>query len=182
MPQDHQHFSADMSAELGAIEDGLAQEFPDLDWSLLTFSGHLAALSNLFSGLVADSLAELGLNSAEENVLGMLRSNVADTPSKLAKLIYQSPAGMTRTLDRLEKRGLVSRKVDPANLRQIKISLTRSGRKLSEQKLQLQLAALQEAFGDLDERSLSRIQTSVDVLLGRIAAARSKLRGRRRAA
>lgn len=174
MKRDFENFQKELEKDLNSIQTGLDRALPGPDWSLFTFSGHIVALSNLFKGVTENAVADLELTHSEENVIGILRSEAADTPGKLARLIYQSPAGMTRTLDRLETRGLVERAVDPDNLRQVKISLTQSGRELGERMLRLQAQVLEDAFGNLDARSRAVIQDSIDKLIDRLAGVRAK--------
>jgi DNA-binding MarR family transcriptional regulator len=165
---------------LDGVIAGLERELPHLAWDLFALSGRVISLARLFEEITADGLADLGLNRAEENVLGILRSHTADTPSKLAKLVHQSPAGMTRTLDRLERMELIERKTDPDNLRQIRVVLTEKGLEIGERKLELQTQAISAAFGEMDRAAVDQADTLLRELLVRLGAAQGeKKRGQR---
>lgn len=170
------------NAAFDALISGLEKELPDQVWDLFALSGRVISLAHLFEGLSADGLGESGLNPSEQSVLGILRSRTADTPSKLAKLVHQSPAGMTRTLDRLERKHLIERRADPQNLRQVKIVLTESGREIGERKLKRQTEAISEAFDDMDPASIEQADRLLREILERLSHDRDEKRAKARAA
>ncbi len=163
---------------LEQMVSALTRAIPDLNWDLFALSGRVISLAHRFEDISADSLAHLGLNRAEGNVLGILRSRSEDTPSRLAKLVHQSPAGMTRTLDRLERQHLIVREADAENLRQIRIRLTEKGREIGEQKLRLQAQAISAALGDVAPETIEQL---ADTLKGLDSRLRSEFDAQRKA-
>ena len=155
----------------------MASASPGSDAKLIALSSRLAALSELHRGLMEDALRELEMNQAEEQVIGLLRSGVADTPGELSRLMWQTPAGMTRTLDRLERRGLVKRDADDADRRRVRIRLTARGQRIAERRDDLEADALESAFGGADKAELERLRQALDRLIERLATARAAWSG-----
>jgi DNA-binding MarR family transcriptional regulator len=106
-------------------------ERPDLDLSAMATIGRLARLHAHLLRSVEASLAEHGLQVGEFDVLAALRRQgppYAMTPTRLARTLMLSPAGMTGRLDRLEAAGLVERRASPGDRRSVTITLTDTGR------------------------------------------------------
>jgi MarR family transcriptional regulator, organic hydroperoxide resistance regulator len=89
------------------------------DWQRVTHR-LLAALD--------DELAHLGLSAAEVNLLACLAEAEPQTVSALGAATGQRPSTLTGVLDRLERRGLVARRPNPADRRSTLIALTSPGR------------------------------------------------------
>lgn len=78
-----------------------------------------------------ETFDRFGLNRGEVGVLGALRFAGAKqelSPTRLFKGLMLSSAGITSRLDRLERRGYVKRKPDPADRRGVLVELTAAGR------------------------------------------------------
>jgi DNA-binding MarR family transcriptional regulator len=95
-------------------------------------------------GLYLDDLKEGGLTQGEAHVLGLLaysgRANVADLHRGLA----HKRSTLTSILDRLAKRGLITRAVGERDRRTFVVKLTAKGRKLA-QRVERHLSALERA-------------------------------------
>ena len=95
-------------------------------------------------GLYLDDLRERGLTQGEAHILGLLahsaRANVADLHRGLA----HKRSTLTSILDRLAKRGLITRVVGEADRRTFVVRLTARGRRLA-QRVQRHLSALERA-------------------------------------
>jgi DNA-binding MarR family transcriptional regulator len=95
-------------------------------------------------GLYLDDLRERGLTQGEAHILGLLahtgRANVADLHRGLA----HKRSTLTSILDRLARRGLITRAVGETDRRTFVIRLTAKGRKLA-QRVQRHLSALEQA-------------------------------------
>ena len=163
-----QRFEKLLAGELDAIRDGLATELPEVDWSPMPLFGRVAALASLYKGFCDATLTAFGVTHSERFVLGVLRSRQAETPSELARITHQTRAGMTRTLDRLESRGLVERVSHPDDRRKVRMMLTDKGLPLTDAVLRAEITAQQRMLEDLGEPSLTRISASLDELMGRL--------------
>ena len=75
-----------------------------------------------------DELAGLGLSAAETNVLACLAVAEAPTVRAVGRATGQRPSTLTGVLDRLERRGLVERRPNPADRRSTVVVLTARGR------------------------------------------------------
>ncbi|MYT40016.1 MarR family transcriptional regulator [Streptomyces sp. SID8356] len=95
--------------------------------------GTLARFARLHiagSRRVEEVFAAYGLDRGEFDVLASLRRTGAPhemPPSQLAEILLITRAGMTKRVDRLEARGLVSRRADPEDRRGLRIGLTPEG-------------------------------------------------------
>jgi DNA-binding MarR family transcriptional regulator len=78
--------------------------------------------------VLAARLAGLGLTAAEQNVLAVLADGRTRPAGELARDTGTRPTTLTSVLDRLERRGLLARELDPADRRSFLIVLTGSGR------------------------------------------------------
>jgi DNA-binding MarR family transcriptional regulator len=163
-------FARDLGRELEAIREGIAAELPGIDWSPMPLFGRVAALACLYRLFCERTLAEFGVTNVEQAVLGILRGKTAETPGDLARLTHQTPAGMTRTLDRLERRGLVERRPHPTDRRKIRLMLTDDGLRVAEAVLRAEVETQHSLLEGLDEPSLTRIGRVLDELIDRLAA------------
>jgi DNA-binding MarR family transcriptional regulator len=81
---------------------------------------------------VEDELADLRLSTAETNVLACFAGAPAQTVRELVLATGQRPSTLTGVLDRLERRGLVSRAPNPADRRSVLVELTTPGAAAAE--------------------------------------------------
>jgi MarR family transcriptional regulator, organic hydroperoxide resistance regulator len=101
----------------------------------------LQALTNL--------LADLDLPAADINVLANLADGTGRTVGALAAATATKPSTLTSLLDRLTRRGLITRQSDPGDRRSFVVLLTPDG-----------LAAAQraaEAIADLERQALGTV-------------------------
>ena len=121
----------------------------------------------------AGSDADLHLSLRQFAALRGIQQGAA-SPGELARLWQVTPAVITGIVDRLESRGLVRREPEPADRRRLRLVLTESGRRASDEveaaltgelagqlatssgselaELGRSLALLQRTFSSLDER------------------------------
>ncbi len=78
-------------------------------------------------------LAAFDITSAQYIVMVNLGSDQADSTASLCKGVSYDPGAMTRMLDRLEKKGLVTRARCPDDRRKVKLALTPEGQALLPQ-------------------------------------------------
>jgi DNA-binding MarR family transcriptional regulator len=77
--------------------------------------------------LLTTQLADLNLTASEINALGNLADGTARTVSELGTAVGSRPATLTGILDRLERRGLITRGARPGDRRAVQIELTADG-------------------------------------------------------
>ncbi|WP_285115342.1 MarR family transcriptional regulator [Leifsonia sp. fls2-241-R2A-40a] len=87
----------------------------------------LGAASRAVERAWADALEQRGLTHAGLIVLHLLELGF-DSQSDLARMAHVEPQTMSRTVDRLEREGLVTREPDPGDRRRHVLAITEAGR------------------------------------------------------
>lgn len=90
----------------------------------------LRCLSNLVSDSFAARLEGLGVSVPQWVVLRRLFDLEASPLNELAREVGVDGGAMSRMVERLVQKGLVSREADPADRRAVRLRLTEAGRKL----------------------------------------------------
>jgi MarR family transcriptional regulator, organic hydroperoxide resistance regulator len=110
---------------------------------------------------LAVRLAGLDLNASEINVLANLADGRSRSVGELASDTATKPTTLTSVLDRLERKGHVTRELDPADRRSFRVSLTPDGRRAA--------AASRAAMGDMERSALGAV-TAADLAAFRAVA------------
>jgi MarR family transcriptional regulator, organic hydroperoxide resistance regulator len=76
---------------------------------------------------LASELRELGLTQGEINALAQLKPGVTRTVAELQAATGQRASTLTGVLDRLERRGLIERQLNPRDRRSFTLQLTDAG-------------------------------------------------------
>ena len=141
------------------------RERPDLDVSPQGVIGRLHRLANALTGELVAVYERFGLSEGEFDVLATLRRVGAPferTPSDLADSTMVTTGAMTKRIDRLEQRGLVTRRASDTDGRGRVIALTASGRALIDECMTAHIAnehRLLDAIGRRDAAELERVLT-----------------------
>jgi MarR family transcriptional regulator, organic hydroperoxide resistance regulator len=98
---------------------------------------------------LAVELADLDLSHAEINALAALRPGAARAVRELVPATGQRPSTLTGVLDRLERKRLVRRRVNPTDRRSFTVELTAAGEAAA--------ARIHGAFEALDARVLGDV-------------------------
>lgn len=101
---------------------------------------------------LAVRLAGLGLNASEINVVANLADGRSRSVGELASDTATRPTTLTSVLDRLERKGHVTRELDPADRRSFRVSLTPEGRGAA--------GACRAAMGDVERTALSAMKAA----------------------
>ncbi|WP_214402101.1 MarR family winged helix-turn-helix transcriptional regulator [Pseudonocardia lacus] len=146
-------------------------ERPDLPEAGLRAMGLFGRLGRLAAKvgpyIEGHLIARHELTVAEFDVLAALRragEPFTLTPGALARAMMLSPSATTNRLDNLERRGLVTRSLDPGNRRSMPVTLTAEGRRLVDAAVVDHVATEQELLGPLSAEQIDR----VNELLGRM--------------
>jgi DNA-binding MarR family transcriptional regulator len=110
---------------------------------------------------LAVRLAGQDLNASEINVLANLADGRSRSVGELASDTATKPTTLTSVLDRLERKGHVTRELDPADRRSFRVSLTPDGRRAA--------AASRAAMGDMERSALGAV-TAADLAAFRAVA------------
>ncbi|WP_417822119.1 MarR family winged helix-turn-helix transcriptional regulator [Terasakiella sp.] len=112
------------------------RERPDIDPTSMAICGDVWRASDVLRRGVMANLARYDLDFPQFDVVMTLRRQGKGetlSPSVLAKEMMLSTSAMTNRLDRLEKRDLIKRIVDPNDRRGLKIMLTEAGFALADE-------------------------------------------------
>lgn len=141
-----------------AVDDILDQwsdQRPELETDSLGVVIRVTSLSRAFLRQATDALAPLDLELFEYDVLSALRRQgrpYALPATGLAKETGLSSGAMTNRIDKLESRGLVTRKAHKRDRRAVIVSLTADGRKAIDEAIKLRLNAADESLQGLSDR------------------------------
>jgi DNA-binding MarR family transcriptional regulator len=103
---------------------------------------------------------ELGLHTGQEWVMFQLWNKEGLTQSQLVENLGVEPPTITKTLDRLEKAGLVERRQDVEDARVSRVYLTRKGRELQ--------GPVEKIWKDLEARTVQGLSEAEKALILRL--------------
>ncbi|MGP8305240.1 MarR family winged helix-turn-helix transcriptional regulator [Vibrio sp. YIC-376] len=109
------------------------KEKPDLDTQPMAIMGRLMRIAKHMETRVAELHKQYDLKMGEFDVLATLRRAGAPyclTPSALIESMMLTSGAMTNRLDKLEKKGLISREHSKEDRRSVTVELTSDGLKL----------------------------------------------------
>ncbi len=115
------------------IVEQWGRERPDVDVSGMAIIGRIGRLQRAIGPQLDRVFAGHDLESWEFDVLATLRRHGPPfqlTPGRLLESTMVTSGAMTNRIDRLERRGLVTRSKSPTDGRQVLVTLTEAGRRL----------------------------------------------------
>lgn len=142
-------------------------ERDDLDFTAMGTIGRLGRLNALGSRIIEEGMAAHGLSIADFDVLAALRRSGPPyelKPTELSRTLMLSPAGITSRLDRLERRGLVERRMAPGDRRSLLVRLNDAGFATVDEAVTGHVAREEAMLSALSDRE--RIQ--LDALLNKL--------------
>lgn len=161
-------------AVVSATTRSWREAFPEHDAAPILLFMRLGYLSRRLQQFHDAVLRPHGRTLTEYQVLATLRMNGAQTPSGLNGLLMLTRAGMTNTLDRLERAGLVRRRADAADGRSVRIQLTARGTRHAEKLLLAEQAAQHDLLSDIGRGERRGLERAVATLIGAFDASRAE--------
>ncbi len=155
--------------ELDGLSERWAARLPGEDVSSVELMARLGRVARMVERFHRQALAPFELELSDYQVLAALWSADDATelsPSQLADWLKQTPAGMTKTLDRLERRKSIRRVQSRTDRRSWTIRLTASGRRLADRACRAELEAQQELFAEFERGELRRFDGLLRRLVG----------------
>jgi DNA-binding MarR family transcriptional regulator len=163
------------ASDRGDLEDAVDRivgqwhrERPELDTSAKEITGRIVRLSGLFQQALAAAFAPLGINDADYGILVALRRAGAPyelTPTELARQRMMTSGGMTAAIDRVERKGLVTRVPNPADRRGSLVRLTDEGVEIVNQAMVRQIDAEHALVSGLSAKDRDRLPDLLRTLL-----------------
>jgi DNA-binding MarR family transcriptional regulator len=145
-------------------------ERPDLDTSALAITVRVLMLHKSFLNLATESLADIGLELWEYDVLSALRRQGAPfklSATELARATALSAGAMTNRIDKLADKKLVRRAPDTTDRRGVNVVLTDKGISVIDEAIRLRLAAADKGVQGLTKKERARLATLLrKVVLG----------------
>ena len=120
----------------------------------------VARVGKLHRQRAEELLTEIGLHVGQEMLLAALQDNDGITQSELAEFLMIKPSTVTNTLKRMERAGIVTRKVDSDDQRITRVHVTEKGQHLNE--------AVREQWSRLEDESFNGFSMEERVLLRRL--------------
>ena len=114
-----------------------------------------------FSGAHVKSI---GLTESQFDVVATLGNTEGMTCKELGERTLITKGTLTGVLDRMEGRGLITRRSDDTDARRTHIALTRKGNVLFAEVFPAHLKHLQRAFGRLSESELNHLRDGLTSL------------------
>ncbi|MER7443426.1 MarR family winged helix-turn-helix transcriptional regulator [Micromonospora avicenniae] len=139
------------------------RERPDLDASPLLIIGRIQQLAEALDTALRPTFAAADLGNGDFNVLAALRREGEPytlTAGQLSQRMLVTTGAVTKRVDRLIARGLVSRSVSAADARGRVVGLTSAGVTLTDQLIEKHLAneeAMLRGLTDNDRRALEHL-------------------------
>ncbi len=112
------------------------------------------------------ALAEWDITHAQGGIVLMLASGKYSTAADLAREMYIDSASMTRMVDRLEKRGLISRVRKSGDRRVIDLVLTPDGQKLGRRLPSVYAAVVNSNFAGFSPDEMATLKSLLRKSLG----------------
>ena len=129
---------------------------------IIMWAGRLARRVDAF---YQETLRGYGLQYSDFSVLSILRFSGAVSPKQLNTTLAITSGGLTKTIQRLEREGFVSRAPDPEDGRGTLVSLTKQGERFLEPVFKETIEAHEEILHGLSKADRDRIATALRDLL-----------------
>lgn len=153
------------------IQADWRRERPDLDVSPQGVVGRLHRVALLLTAELTAVYARHGLDEGEFDVLATLRRAgppFERAPGTLAAHTMVTSGGMTKRLDRLQRRGLVARRSSDTDGRGRVVSLTPAGRRLIDEALTAHMANEHRLLADLPGEDVELLEGVLERWLARL--------------
>ena len=142
---------------------------PDLEVGTLQVTARLSRIGAHLARRQEATFNRFGLGRGEVGLLGALRISgqpYRSSPTRLAKGLMLSSAGVTSRIDRLERRGLVRRLDDPNDRRGVVIELTDAGLEIVDAAVAANSISERQLLDRLDPAEITALEEILRKLLG----------------
>jgi MarR family transcriptional regulator, transcriptional regulator for hemolysin len=113
-------------------------------------------------------LADYGINAAEEYILMFLLGHSNTNQDAIAKFFMLDKGSVARSLQKLEGKGFISRKINNENQREKVITLTKKAFDLKDVLTGLLVDWRKELYDGLSEDEVSKFEKTLEKLAGNI--------------
>lgn len=122
--------------------------------------------TNLLKDRLLDQhLAEEDITAAQAKALFKMHFFNINRPSDICKSLGVDGGAVTRMLDRLEKKELITRSPDPSDRRSLLIAVTDKGREVIDRAMPLAVNAQQELVSALTDDEIQQLKVTLRKIL-----------------
>ena len=143
---------------------------PDLD---KRFGFLLNDVARLLRQHVDQRAQSLGLTRTQWRALAHIARREGIHQAALAEILEVEPITLARLIDRLEARGFVERRLDPADRRTRRLYLTDKAHPVSRRMSELAAVLLAEAFAGFSQAEIAALYDGLERMKGNLADARA---------
>jgi DNA-binding MarR family transcriptional regulator len=143
------------------VLSGWEETRPDLAVGALRVTARLSRIGPLLARRQEEVFGRFGLSRGEVGALSALRISGSPyrlSPTRLAKGLMLSSAGVTSRIDRLERRRLVRRLDDPDDRRGVIIELTDEGREVVDEAVAALAISDRQLLERLDPQEVDQLE------------------------
>ena len=143
------------------VLSGWGETRPDLGVGALQVTARLSRIGPHLARRQEEVFGRFGLSRGEVGALSALRISGPPyqlSPTRLAKGLMLSSAGVTSRIDRLERRGLVRRLDDPDDRRGVIIELTDQGRQVVDEAVAALAISDRQLLDRLDPEEVEQLE------------------------
>lgn len=162
----------DTSADYAdAVVEAWAEVLPDVAVSSIGFVVRMHQAMIAMEEFDRRSIGALDLTAPEYMVLAALavRPEIDGlTLRQLQPLVMYSSGGMTHCVDRLERKGLIERRPNPADRRSVLVCLTDDGRARAREAMRTRIASLDVLLGPLEAGRRETVERALRLLTSRL--------------
>ncbi len=144
------------------------RERSDLDLWPVEVMARVTRFAAIMNRSFDEVFARHGLRNGEFDVLAAIRRSgppYVVTPSALSEQLMLSRAGMTNRLDRLDRAGLIHRRLDPEDRRSFLVTLTEKGMAIVDAAMSDHAANEAALLSGLSERQQQQLDDAMYTLL-----------------
>lgn len=138
---------------------------------VLEFMQVLWALDHALQGRSKAMSARIGVTSPQRLALRIIHTQPGISSGEVADKLFLDPSTLTGVLQRLETRGLLTRKKDKADARRTLLSVTAEGKALLGQSEHTVEAVVREALGSEKARSVRKVTALLANITEKLKAA-----------
>lgn len=131
----------------------------------------MEAFQERLMALHASEFTTLDITMAQAKLLYVVATAGQPSMSEIAQRLGVTISTTSGAVERLVELGLLARTEDPANRRQVRVSVTDAGRATLEQVRELSTRQLHVLFEHLDDRDLGVIERAIRIMTDAASAA-----------
>ncbi len=156
-----------LEAELrrGEIPEDMLADVEGVNPATILITLWAGRLSRHVDAFYQEALRPYGLKYSDYSVLSILRLSGAMSPKLINSYLAITSGGLTKAIQRLERKALVTRRADPEDGRGTLVSLTRRGRRTLVRIFRDDILAHDDLFQDFSKADRERIASALRDLL-----------------